>query len=72
MEHRVITIESGYARVANATGHTLGHVYHDKLAGSTRSGQWVAQSPGKRKVGSGVTREQAVAALIAWQEARQS
>lgn len=67
---RAITIESGYARVANDTGHTLGHVYLDKLAGSTRSGHWVALSPGKRNVGSGQTRAQAVDSLMAWHAKR--
>lgn len=63
-------VTSGYARVANETGHTIGRVSRER-SGSTRTGtMWVAETAGRRALGTAYTRDAAVALVVAAHEAR--
>jgi hypothetical protein len=71
MNYKIKTIEAGYAKVVNATGHTIGTLCQTGDYSSTRTGtDWIAVTPGKRRVACESTRDAAAAKLIAWREAQ--
>jgi hypothetical protein len=67
---KIKTIEAGYAKVYDESGRLLGRLYHDKLAGSGRSGMWIAETASKMKAGSGYSRQEALDALLRFRKAK--